>query len=697
VCVWCPGDALCSALAITGDTWRRLGEEAEYRNELQPSCTAVEEWESTCSSSSNTTTDSLFSDPLFDAMRWVYDMINVIPVWESGGRGQGIRIRVNDLGGVDATHAEYNDRFDRTSSCSKFEQPSDAPSQVVQHGTAVASLALGGADNNQCAVGIAPQAILSACTVPETTSPKFMANIIAHKLDAMDISVNSWSVEACLLRDRFQQRVLQQQDTACPFSNMISTSPCSVCGTEFIDYNSTSYGLSAACELAIAVYCTSRFEEDPEACSQYLSSYAECDYNPVLSKEEESALEEGVLKGRDGKGIIFVMPAGNGYVLGDTTNNQGWVNTRYTISVGAVDKKGEHASYSATGASLMVSAPGGDINHLSNNWVAHSGGGCHDIGPGTSFSAPVVAGGIALLLEANPELSWRDIQGILAETSQRVHPTSTSWTKNGADFEHSYEYGFGILDVEAAMVAARSWLPWTPEDSLRQDSGVINLSIPTQDKVATTLSFNQQARAAFQVESVTVVLEIEHPSRGDLTIVLTSPQGTESILHFGKRPENRHLAAGSQWELMTVRNWGEFPAGDWELSIQDDKLGNLQDSCADIPWSFIQDAVPGAPTGARVTCASIRSNKACADGQVVKQAIRMLANAETLLTPDRACCTCGGGMQPSTSSILVSWSLLVHGRSPGNDKSASGSVRARLSRIFVLQTLGMLWATSLLL
>jgi len=41
--------------------------------------------------------------------------------------------------------------------------------------------------------------------------------------------------------------------------------------------------------------------------------------------------------------------------------------------------------------------------------------------------------------------------------------------------------------------------------------------------------------------------------------------------------------------------------------------------------------------------------------------------------------------------------LLVHGRSPGNDKSASGSVRARLSRIFVLQTLGMLWATSLLL
>ena len=38
---------------------------------------------------------------------------------------------------------------------------------------------------------------------------------------------------------------------------------------------------------------------------------------------------------------------------------------------------------------------------------------------GTSASAPIAAGIIALLLEANPKLGWRDVQHLLVHTSKR--------------------------------------------------------------------------------------------------------------------------------------------------------------------------------------------------------------------------------------------------------------------------------------
>lgn len=65
------------------------------------------------------------------------------------------------------------------------------------------------------------------------------------------------------------------------------------------------------------------------------------------------------------------------------------VGSRFTMAIGAVGKDGTHASYSTTGASVFLSAPGGDIDSVSNNIVARRGGGCHDVGFGTSLAASV--------------------------------------------------------------------------------------------------------------------------------------------------------------------------------------------------------------------------------------------------------------------------------------------------------------------
>ena len=50
------------------------------------------------------------------------------------------------------------------------------------------------------------------------------------------------------------------------------------------------------------------------------------------------------------------------------------------------------------------------------------------------------------------------------------------------------------------------------------------------------------------------------------------------------------------------------------------------------------------------------------NGQLVNRDIVVLADAEAKLTPDAACCVCGGGMAPSEKAQLVSWSLIVYGR-----------------------------------
>jgi Subtilase family len=65
--------------------------------------------------------------------------------------------------GVDADHTEFQGNFDRENSC-EFFAPWDIETDV--HGTAVASIVAGNA-NDQCAVGIAPEATICSCVGPD--------------------------------------------------------------------------------------------------------------------------------------------------------------------------------------------------------------------------------------------------------------------------------------------------------------------------------------------------------------------------------------------------------------------------------------------------------------------------------------------------------------------------------------------------
>ena len=66
---------------------------------------------------------------------------------------------------------------------------------------------------------------------------------------------------------------------------------------------------------------------------------------------------------------------------------------------------------------------------------------------GTSASAPMAAGIIALALEANPSLTWRDVQHLIVKTSQPRNLKATDWRTNGMKRKVSHSYGYGIMDT----------------------------------------------------------------------------------------------------------------------------------------------------------------------------------------------------------------------------------------------------------
>ncbi len=66
------------------------------------------------------------------------------------------------------------------------------------------------------------------------------------------------------------------------------------------------------------------------------------------------ALVNGVQNGRDGKGSVYVFAAGNGAASGDNCNFDGYTNSIYSITVGAIDRKGMHPYYSEKCSAHLV-------------------------------------------------------------------------------------------------------------------------------------------------------------------------------------------------------------------------------------------------------------------------------------------------------------------------------------------------------
>src|SRR5262245_42178081 len=246
-------------------------------------------------------------------------------------------------------------------------------------------------------------------------------------------------------------------------------------------------------------------------------------------------------------GVTVIFAAGNHGPSPDTLNP--YSVAPWVIGVGSSRKDGRLSEFSSRGIfeELLyhptLSAPGENITAASP--AALNGRAYYSVESGTSFAAPHVAGVVALMLQANPALTPRDIKRILIQTASPFLERDRS------------EVGAGILDGWAALTQVvdstrpfgtfiPGWLDQRPYRIDHRPSTVTSAVVPAGGSVALPIAvpaatLSWQAPLAWG----------RAPGRGDLDLAVIDSSGStvarseslNGIALFG-RTEGAHLVGG---------------------------------------------------------------------------------------------------------------------------------------------------------
>lgn len=335
---------------------------------------------------------------------------------------------------------------------------------------------------------------------------------------------------------------------------------------------------------------------------------------------------------RGKKGGIYVKSAGNEFddtgsytctehngvngltcfnATADETNSRPEI-----ITVGAFNASGIKSSYSTAGSTLWISAPGGEYGTGSPAIITTDLSGTDkgysrkDVDPvkypfnagdptynpncdytntfnGTSSAAPNASGAIALILQTNPNLTRRDVKHILAKTARKIDPESKAsyvkvningvdyqasegWVTNGAGYNFHNWYGFGAVNLDAAVAMSKNYqadslpkpLPKTFDSAL-----ATAVAIPDNDASGVTRTI--EVSEDLTIENFSVQLLIKHPDTSEVGIEITSPNGTKSILLNIRSSIKTGLDGEGGVILGSNAFYGEKTKGTWTLKVLD--------------------------------------------------------------------------------------------------------------------------------
>ncbi len=343
-----------------------------------------------------------------------------------------------------------------------------------------------------------------------------------------------------------------------------------------------------------------------------------------------AALKTAAETGRGGRGTIFTWAGGNGgsaTAVADNSNYDGYANSIYTIAVGAFDSQSKRSYYSEPGANLVVTAPSSGsspalgittvdrtgTSGYNTSSTAAGGDYTNDFG-GTSSATPTVSGIVALMLQANPNLGWRDVQEILMRSARKVNPSDADWKTPvaPANINHNHNFGAGLVDAAAAVEMSKTWVNLGTQRTAVSTQSGLSVSIPDNNAAGVTRTFDFSSNN-LRVEHVTVKLSVSTVRKGQLEITLTSPSGTVSKL-AERHSDTTNLYTG--WTFMTVRNWGENSQGVWTLKVADRTAGTTGTLTAAEVTIYGTDGVPVNPAPAVTLTAPVSGSYTTSGGTV---------------------------------------------------------------------------------
>lgn len=198
---------------------------------------------------------------------------------------------------------------------------------------------------------------------------------------------------------------------------------------------------------------------------------------------------------------------------------------------------------------------------------------CSDRHGGTSAAAPLAAGVFALVLSIRPELTWRDMQHLCVQSAVPISLDDDDWAELPSGRMFNHKYGYGSLDAYGIVELAKTFESVRPQTSVEVLSVVDDenekIDIPditpttngeTIDKskaFKSTLEVTREMldeRGLERLEHVTATVNIEHQRRGDMEILLESPNGVISQLGAPRRNDKSEDGL-IDWTFMTVKHW----------------------------------------------------------------------------------------------------------------------------------------------
>ena len=461
--------------------------------------------------------------------------INVEPVWNNGITGKGIKVAVIDAG-VDIFHPDLKDNIDIEDSYNYHNGTHNTTPGLTNneaHGTAVAGLIAAKGWNGIGTRGVAPNATIVSLNALEVLPE-----------ETIKLHMSAYNIQLMRLLDALTKNV------------------------ENIDIYNNSWGGNAK-----------TLQDDFNSSTDISSFDTQTDY--------------GVKFGRHGLGAIYVKSAGNDGNKSNANFEQIATNGNWII-VSALGSNGKRTVYSTPGSAVLVSAPGGgvnpmytkekeiqivttdlpgdkrgyDVNYKLLTSVPHfdvKGNENFDYTyrmNGTSAAAPITSGIIALMLEANPNLTYRDIQIILAKTARKNDPDDSYWQTNAAGLHFNYYYGFGAVDATAAVKMAKNFKSvggyYDIKSSSASAEGESNNS---------NVELNFDINDSITIENVIITITITGTvSPQNLKITLISPSKTKSLLIDAPNS----LSPGESYNnvrLLSKNFIEENSKGKWKLDI----------------------------------------------------------------------------------------------------------------------------------
>ena len=302
-------------------------------------------------------------------------------------------------------------------------------------------------------------------------------------------------------------------------------------------------------------------------------------------KTSLEAISSGVKSLRDSKGVVYVFASGN-----DSTNAnfQSILTSGFVIAVSSVSQEGVFEDYSDYGANILISAPGGsrdtqtqpaiittDIAGLKygmdvykEHWMldGNEEGDYTNTMNGTSASCPVVSGVVALMLSTNSDLTYRDVQYILAKTARQNDKDDASWKLNGVNIPVSDKYGFGVVDAFAVVQMAKTFTTLGSEQNITKA-----IEVKTLPASQNEMEYKVDIDENILVQNVHLVVKTDHNNNGKLRIVIESPSGTKSTLAYG---DTVLYSKYNPWKFLSTQFLDEKSEGNWKVYVEDMGVDN---------------------------------------------------------------------------------------------------------------------------